>query len=99
MKLTYSAVFGYEEDGINITFPDVPRAFTCAFSRRQAKKMAKDVLALVLHKTSVAALPEPSKELSLAGYTKAEAVPITVRLREKNGVLLARSVREYKENR
>lgn len=98
MKLTYPAVYEYEADGINIKFPDVPGAFTCAFSRRQAKIMAKDVLALVLHKTSVADLPKPSATVDLTGYTKAEVVPITVRLREKGGVLLARGVKEYPEN-
>lgn len=98
MKLTYPAVYEYESDGINIAFPDVPGAFTCAFSRRQAKIMAKDVLALMLHKTSVADLPKPSVTVDLSGYAKAEAVPITVRLRVKDGLLLARGVKEYPKN-
>jgi predicted RNase H-like HicB family nuclease len=98
VKLTYPAVYEYAADGINIAFPDVPGAFTCAFSRRQAKIMAKEVLMLMLHKTSAADLPKPSDTVDLSGYAKAEMVPITVRMREKGGVLLAKGVKEYPNN-
>jgi predicted RNase H-like HicB family nuclease len=44
MKKTYYARFGYEDEGINITFPEVEGALSCAFSREQAIEYAEKAL-------------------------------------------------------
>ena len=63
MKISYYAIFEYAKDGINVTFPDIPNAFTCGFGKRHAKKMSKDVLSLVLHGTNVSDLPVATKDI------------------------------------
>ena len=45
----FTAVFQYAEDGINITFPDIPSAISCAQSTEEAIKNAEEVLGLVLY--------------------------------------------------
>lgn len=50
LVIEYYAVFKFESDGINVYFPDVPGAFTCANSVKEAVLMAKEVLELILHK-------------------------------------------------
>jgi predicted RNase H-like HicB family nuclease len=41
---TYTARLSYCEDGICVTFPDVPGANTCADTKEEAIAMAKDAL-------------------------------------------------------
>lgn len=50
MKDSYEFVvkFEYEKDGINITFPDLPGAISCAQTTEEALKNAKEVLGLVI---------------------------------------------------
>lgn len=94
MKIAYYADFDYADDGINVTFPDVPNAFTCGSDKRHAKKMAKDVLSLVLHGSRLADLPpatKPTKRECLAGHSM---VKIHVRMKVKNGVLIGKNVIE-----
>lgn len=45
----FTAIFQYEEDGINITFPDIPSAITCAQTTEEAIKNAEEVLGLILY--------------------------------------------------
>lgn len=40
----YPAVFDYDDDGITITFPDLPGCISCADNDEDALYMAKDVL-------------------------------------------------------
>jgi len=40
----YPALFDYAEDGITITFPDLPGCITCATNDEEAFFMAKDAL-------------------------------------------------------
>ena len=40
----YPAVFDYADDGITITFPDLPGCISCAETDEEAFYMAKDVL-------------------------------------------------------
>lgn len=63
MKIGYYAIFNYElEDGgdysIEIYFPDVPDAFTCAKNEEEAFKYAKEVLELVTADILVKDLPK-----------------------------------------
>lgn len=45
----FVAVFDYEKDGINIKFPDLEEAISCASTTKEALKNAKEVLELVLY--------------------------------------------------
>ncbi len=45
----YTAIFQYAEDGINITFPDIPSAISCAQTTEEAIKNAEEVLGLVIY--------------------------------------------------
>lgn len=40
----YPAVFNYADDGISISFPDLPGCFSCGWSDEEALRMAKDAL-------------------------------------------------------
>ena len=45
----FVAIFDYEKDGINIRFPDLEEAISCASNTKEALKNAKEVLELVLY--------------------------------------------------
>ena len=40
----YPAVFSYAEDGISISFPDLPGCYSCGWTDEEALRMAKDAL-------------------------------------------------------
>lgn len=44
-RYIYPAIFNYAEDGINISFPDIPGCVSCAYSQDEAVDMARDALA------------------------------------------------------
>lgn len=44
----FYAVFSDAEDGISITFPDIPECISCAYSPEEALSMAKEALELYL---------------------------------------------------
>ena len=50
MKDRYSfvAVFEYADDGISISFPDLPGCLSCADSEEEGVRMAEDALGLYL---------------------------------------------------
>ena len=47
-KYVYPAIFTYDDDGINIEFPDIQGCFSCAYTDEEALYMAEDVLGLCL---------------------------------------------------
>ena len=47
-EITYYARFGYCDDGICISFPDLPGACSCGFTRDEALGMAKKALEICL---------------------------------------------------
>ena len=51
MKDSYEfvAIFNYAEDGISISFPDLPGCLSCADTTEEALKNAEEVLGLVLY--------------------------------------------------
>ena len=99
MKISYYAIFEYAKDGINVTFPNIPNAFTCGFSRRHAKKMAKDVLSLVLHGTDVSDLPVSTNTMFGAAPSKkfSEYVKISIRMKIKNRILIGKHIVEFQK--
>lgn len=44
----YPAIFDYAEDGISISFPDLPGCFSCAWSDEEALRMAREALGVHL---------------------------------------------------
>ncbi len=48
-RYIYPAIFEYAQDGISISFPDLPGCFSCATSDEEAISMAKDALGLHLY--------------------------------------------------
>lgn len=44
----YPAIFDYAEDGISISFPDLPGCISCANTDEEALYMAKDALGLYI---------------------------------------------------
>ena len=91
-KITYNATFEYADDGINILFPDIPNAISCAFDRDEAIFMAKDVLELVLHGSKISELPKATSFSS--AQENVEIVPITIEMEFKDGVLFGQTVVE-----
>jgi predicted RNase H-like HicB family nuclease len=47
-KYSFVAIFDYSEDGISISFPDIPEAISCAKTTEEALKYAEEVLGLCL---------------------------------------------------
>jgi len=47
-KYSFVAILDYAEDGINILFPDIPEAISCATTTQEAIKNAEEVLGLCL---------------------------------------------------
>lgn len=64
MKNTYEyvAIFDYEEDGINIYFPDLSGCFSCADTTKEALKNAADALGLYMtyYEDEGLEIPEPT---------------------------------------
>ena len=64
MKESYEfiAIFDYEDDGINIYFPDIEEAISCAKDTKEALKNAKEVLELTLYnrEEDKIKIPEPT---------------------------------------
>lgn len=48
-RYIYPAIFDYSDDGISISFPDLPGCFSCANSDQEAIIMANDALSLHLY--------------------------------------------------
>ncbi len=63
-KLIYPAVFLQDDDGITITFPDLPGCISCAATFEEAYDMAKEAMELYLEdylKDLFASAPKPSQ--------------------------------------
>ncbi|WP_018754141.1 type II toxin-antitoxin system HicB family antitoxin [Paenibacillus sanguinis] len=72
MKLRYYAIFNFAEDGINVTFPDLPGCITCGYTTEEAIKMAKEALELYLDDVTEDDIPNAT-----------EVDPSTLELSEK----------------
>ena len=62
-KYRYPAIFEYAEDGINVSFPDLPGALTCGDTTEEALEMAKECLELYLYSLEEDGepIPKPSE--------------------------------------
>lgn len=64
---TFPAIFDYADDGISISFPDLPGCLSCADTDDEAVYMATDALSLRLYtdERDNDPIPEPSNPLQL----------------------------------
>ena len=71
----YPAVFDFADDGIGITFPDLPGCTSCAFSVEEAVHHAREAMGLHLYgmEEDNDPIPEPSDILSIK-HKKNQAV-------------------------
>ena len=62
MQYAYPCILKSEQDGISVSFPDVPEALTCGDDRSDALEQATDALvtALYAYVDGFEAIPEPS---------------------------------------
>lgn len=76
----YPAIFDYGDDGISISFPDLPGCFSCADTDEEALMMAKDALGLMLYTMEIEGqeIPEPSPLRNIATEPEQKAVLIDV---------------------
>ncbi|WP_025681721.1 type II toxin-antitoxin system HicB family antitoxin [Paenibacillus massiliensis] len=44
----YYAILDFADDGISVTFPDLPGCITCGYTKDEAVQMAKEALMLYL---------------------------------------------------
>ena len=50
---SYIAIFNYDQDGINISFPDLPGCLSCADTTDEAIHNAKEAMGLYLYDTEM----------------------------------------------
>lgn len=74
-KYVYPAIFDYADDGISISFPDLPGCFSCGDNDSDALAMAKEALGLHLWSLEHDGdpIPEPSAAISIK-HERAQAV-------------------------
>lgn len=95
MQLSYYAIFAYDENGIDILFPDFPSCFSCALNIEEAKKMAVEALELELHGILIENIPI-SVDISSIQITQDQRIEkIDIELEIKQGRLFCPFVTEY----
>ncbi|WP_379147444.1 type II toxin-antitoxin system HicB family antitoxin [Paenibacillus sp. sgz500992] len=57
----YYAKFEFAEDGITVTFPDLPGCISCGYSTEEAIGMAKEALSLYLEDMDENTIPQTTK--------------------------------------
>lgn len=82
MNYLFYAVFDEQEDGINVSFPDLEGGFTAGENMSEALYMAKDLLAglLIDLQEDGERIPTPSKPFSVPKKENELVVPIEVNL-------------------
>ena len=79
---TFPAVFNYAQDGISISFPDLPGCLSCADTNEEAVYMATDALGLRLYSDECDGIdiPEPSDPLKLQENLEANQLVTLIRV-------------------
>ena len=95
MHLSYYAIFDFDENGIDVLFPDHPSCFSCGLTMEEAKKMASEALELHLHGTPINEIPL-STDISLIKTSQDQRiVKINVEFEIQHGKLFSSSVIEF----
>ena len=80
----YPAIFEYNEDGISISFPDIPGCFSCANTDEEALYMAKDALGLHICNMEddgdIIPIPTELKDIKIKNNQKAILVEVNMPL-------------------
>lgn len=97
IRLKYPAVFEVNSDGISISFPDISECLSCAFTKRQAGKMAKEALKLALHGISVEELPAQTYPVKRFTSREFYVRTIAVKMEIKDNRLFDKGVVEFFE--
>lgn len=90
----YPALLDYADDGISISFPDVPSCLSFAFSYDEAKKMAEEALELALHGTLICDVPNAS-EISHSLCKSQKVIYVEAKLEIRDGKLFSPNVIEF----
>lgn len=98
MKLSYYAVFEYDNDDICISFPDLPPALTCADNETDGKKYAKEAMDLALDGMCTDEAPSPSSAAQITLNENQKLFLITTELEVKNGKFFGPDVIEFNDN-
>lgn len=69
-KYKFYAIFDYAEDGISISFPDLPGCISCGYSTEEAIQMAKEALQLYLEDMNQKDIPLPSNKDNIGNDIK-----------------------------
>lgn len=66
-KYIYPVIFDFDEDGITVTFPDLPGCITCGDNQEEALKNEKEVLEFYMYSLEEdnETIPQPSNILDL----------------------------------
>jgi len=92
IRLKYSALFEMADDGINIRFPDLPQCISCAFTKKDSSKMAKDVMGLYLHGINLENIPERKYPIKYYSSKKAYVRTISHEFEVKDNCLVCEYV-------
>lgn len=92
MEFSYYAIFQYDDDGICISFPDIPSCLTCAYTEHEAENMAKEALELSLDGENITTLPIPTQRQSILLKSHQTAKKITVDLEIHNNICKSKDV-------
>lgn len=78
----YYAIFSQEEDGFNVSFPDLDGAFTCGSNMSEALYMAKDLLEgwLIVADRQGDKFPQPSQPFDIKTKKGELVIPIEINL-------------------
>lgn len=82
MIISYYAIFeyDYDDDGICISFPDLPGCLSCAWSTEEALKMAKEALELYLDGMEYDKFPVRSDEKTFKLEQNQKTVLISIQI-------------------
>ena len=78
--ISYPAIFEKEDDGYNVTIPDIFGGVTCGFSYEDAIMMAKDMVLLMLKEAPGQCMPPKSFEETKANFPNSLIVMIDVEI-------------------
>lgn len=57
----YWGIFDFADDGISVSFPDLPGCISCGYSIDEAIQMAKEALNLYLEDMTEETIPKPTQ--------------------------------------
>ena len=101
-KYTYYSIFLFDKESsnaISIEFPDLPGCLSCAYNYSKAKKNAREALILYLHGMNADDIPASNYiKIKNECAENSEIIKITVKMREKDGKLVGKGVKQFKSN-